>query len=211
MNFNVALTDNKVVYTVLTGTGTTELMAIPKTGGTPLVLDSVPAGTVSLVTAGVRVYFNISDATGVTAKVMREDGTLESSIANAEWVGGSYSNKIAFGPQPSPARFILAKGMNGSSIAGSTLKSIDAATNLPVASLGTVPSNIELISFVGYGDDLLALGWSGFSSPALLVINVADIFFINTQNANSLVRLTSSPDKIESSIQNHFPAFFATF
>jgi len=207
-----ALLDYSVVYTVLTGTGT-ELHSVLKSGMLSFKLDSVPDEITGLWTAGFRVYYNVLSASGVTAKVMHEDGTPESSSVNSAWVGMSNSTTLSYGTRTTPMRLILSKKMHGASVAKSTLSSIDAATNTPVAKLGSVPSDIDHLGFFGSGNELLAVGWSGFLLPPdIAVISAADVFFLDSETTNSFARVSSTPD-IESLIQTQFPAFslYATF
>jgi len=183
------LTDKDVVYDTLSfPLGLSGLRAVAKTGGTPFDLDT-SAGAFPLLSAGVRVYYIV----GETAKVVREDGTIESSIDNASWRGASVSTTVTLSDADANdvSRIILAEGITGTSVANSTLKSFDAATNTLVATLGTVPADISSIFFSpADGDNLLGIGVTGSNN---------DVFFVNTGTADSLIRVTT--DKNESLVQ----------
>ena len=185
------LTNNDVVYNTFSiSLGLSGLKAVAKTGGTPFDLDT-SAGAIPLWGAGVRVYYSV----GETAKVVREDGTIESSIANASWVGISLNTTITLGNTNVASRIILAEGMTGTSVANSTLKSFNAATNTLVATLGTVPTDISSLFFTPEdGDNLLGNGVTNTGS------HNKDVFFVNTGIADSLARITDTTDKDESLI-----------
>jgi len=185
------LTDNDVVYDTFSfSLGPGGLKAVAKTGGTPFDLDT-SAGAIPLWAAGVRVYYSVDE----TAKVVREDGTIESSIANASWVGISLSTTLTLSNANVASRIILAEGMTGTSVANSTLKSFNAATNTLVATLGTVPTDISSLFFTPEdGDNLLGNGVTNTGS------HNKDVFFVNTGIADSLARITDTTDKDESLI-----------
>lgn len=191
-------TDNRVIYVYSASEGD-ELKAMAKTGGEPSTLDKVTSGSLYIMdVAGDRVYYEVlkypspENPSRSIARVVREDGTLETSVEDAYWVGETFTAQTP-GVDMKPARLIRVEGINGQSPSGGTLKSVDGATNTVVATLGTVDSDInEWILFSGFGKDLL--GWGVSSTDLQLQM---DVFYLNTDTDNSLRRLTNTPDVAE--------------
>lgn len=179
-------TDSKVVYVSSQGSSST-LKAVSKTGGTASTLDSATSGGISIYqVSGTRIYYNITTGSGSTAKVANENGTIESSISNAVWTGAVGGTTVTLGPW-TPVWVLRVDGMTGTGMANGTLKSIDASNNTAVVTLGTVPSDIKSIVFYGNGNDMLGTGSTNGTSSTF------DIFFMNSDTPNSLVRVTNTP------------------
>ena len=107
-------------------------------------------------------------------------------------MGATFSSSVALDQGDNGfvrLRVIMADVMAGTSTALSTLKSFNAATHTLVATLGPVPSNIVRINLFGFGDNMLGTGENSLNySDSHL-----DVFFANSDKANSLIRLTDTP------------------
>lgn len=208
----MTLTTNKVVYQV-----GNEIKAVAKTGGTPITLAAATGSDVLEpglfygmgTSSGNYVYYNIIniDATTTTININRvaavvvdENGGNRSSTPNAAWIGGTFPHTISLNASSnaSAGKVIRAEGGTSNGFGGATLKSFNAATAVEVATLGTLPAADNWSSLLCFGifngDNALC---TASVQPSVVLMPMSDIFFINTATANSLTRVTNTPDKSE--------------
>ncbi len=191
----VGTTDTRVIYKA-SGTSTS-LKAVDKTEGTALVLDTISSALFAVESVvGNRIYYTVVEHSGHrTAKVVRDDGTIESSFSNAAWIGASIPTNLTIDSEFPVQTLILAEGLSADGKASnSTLKSVNPLTNTVIATLGTVPSDIQSLFLFGIGSKLLGTGFGG--NP----LRQSDVFFVNTDTPHSLTRVTNTPDKDEKSL-----------
>ncbi len=195
----MGLTANKVVYQV-----GNEIKAVSKTGGTPSTLAAATGSDVlgsdffATFFAGNYVYYNIvndANTARVAAGVVDENGGGQSTTPNAAWIGVTLSTTISVNASAIFGKVIRAEGGTNNGFGGATLKSFNAATAVEVATLGTLPAADNWTSFFCFtgffsGDNVLC-------SATMQTPVQSDIFFINATAANSLTRVTNTPDKSE--------------
>lgn len=192
----MGLTANKVVYQV-----GNEIKAVSKTGGTPSTLATATGSDVLNLsfTGGVAgnnyyVYYSISNSSGKAAGVVDENGGGRSSTPNAAWIGVVLPTTIS-NAGFTVSKVIRAEGGTNNGFGGATLKSFNAATAVEVATLGTLSATDNWTSF-----DCFENSFSGDNLLCTATLNTSvqsDIFFINAAAANSLTRVTNTPDKSE--------------
>jgi len=183
----INLTANRVVYLVSTLFGSMNaLESVSKTGGVATTLSPAAPGFVSVQTAGGFVYFNrISPAaTGPIFGVINDDGTGGKETQDAQMAGFFYSSTQGVG-EFIHGRIVWTEGCSLMSCAGGTVKSIDAVTNSGEIVLGSIPQDLNSITFGGINNEALGLGVDGAGG--------SDIFFVNGNLANSLERITTTP------------------
>ncbi len=215
----IQLNDNNIVYQLSSSGQNVEIKSVPKAGGTPISLvTATGTDNVSMLIAkNNRVYYNIQNTmlTGsifttvpVAAGVIDDDGMNQVEIMTAAWNGFIYNTTMNLGSSSIGDlvdKVILAEGYDiaGTSggYAGATLKSVDAATFVDIATLGTLPTTDHLPGFFcyGFGDDSLCTA-SIILDPAPTPParpTQSDIFYLNASTANSLERVTNTANKSE--------------
>lgn len=184
---DITLTTNKVVYIAITS-GSSTLAAVHKISGASTAL--IPSTTDNLLlftfTSGDFIYYKRSPFIGGPIRgVIKEDGTSGSEIPNAKW-SGYQSSIFSFGGIVID-RMIWAEGcVSFDDCRGGTLKSVDATNNAEL-NLGAIPLDTVFItsSNLGGGSNQLGRGWISNTGT--------DIFFVNPNQENSLIRITDTP------------------
>lgn len=198
--FDLRITSNKLVYTTNTATRT-ELKAVAKTGVAPTTLET-SEGLMSIeidAVNGDHVFYTVFKAGVPAAGVVDSDLTNKSVTPAAMWIGHAIAPSSSFARTHEyifPTTIIRVEGYDalgtGKGFADGTLRSFDTASKAQVAVLGTVPSDINRMN-CGYGN--------GEFEPNLLcegsALGQIDIFFVNAETSNSLVRVTNTPAKYE--------------
>jgi hypothetical protein len=179
---------NKLLY----GTATA-IKAVAKTGGTGAAL--VSGNSYPVAISGNHVYYMTTNGPIPTAGVIDDDGNNKSETANVAWIGLTYesigiyddNNRVPL------QKIFRAEGYNalgaGKGYAGATLRSFNAASKAEVGVLGTVPTDIADISCYGPTANMLCSGSNSSQT---------DVFFLNAETPGSLVRVTNTPTKSES-------------
>jgi len=192
----ITVTPNNVVYTTTTNSvlPETTLKVASKSGGAATDLIPATTDTLSIFTfiAGDSIYYDRASSTTHTRGVIKDDGTGNVEIPNAGWLGLTGST-ILLDDGIVIEKMIWAEGCSFDFpfCAGATLKSIDAATQSGELVLGTIPSDIQGIGFFGLFGSVGGILGSG---PATAGLFENDIFFVNPDQANSLKRITTTPD-----------------
>jgi hypothetical protein len=186
------LSTNKVVYATDTEIKTASKTAGP---GSEVTLASSASGNVRLwMTFNNHIYYTTYSDVGVpTAGVVNDDGSNKVETSGAEWVGYVPGQSITLDEQALFQTIIRADGYEtlgvGAAFGGGTLHSFDASDNTEVAELGTIPADIASIYcyFGGLGNRSTTLCTGVDSAPQ------SDVFFIDAEIANSMVRITATP------------------
>ncbi|VAW96607.1 hypothetical protein MNBD_GAMMA21-467 [hydrothermal vent metagenome] len=219
------LTSNNVVYQIGTSGLGREIKTVAKTGGTPLSL-AIATGADDLFLvfeAGGNLYYNIRSSsvipgdvtlTPIVAGVVDVNGNNRVETSSASWVGGVYSTTFDLTKGGSESVLITkvfrAEGFNlgGSSdgFAGAALISVDSVTAVDGVTMGTMPGGERLINVFCFGAENNALcgvfiGLSPTAVPSPLPFQ-NDLFYVNATTANSLTRVTSTPDENEMPLLN---------
>ena len=195
---SIVLTKNKVVYEATSGSLST-LKAVSQSGGTPTTLVQAATDIYSLFgfPSGDFIFYNRSVSGGGSIRgVIKGDGTGGSEIQNAFWAGISTSTISS--NRLEADRMISLEGCLPSSCAGATVHSVDA-TNSGELNLGTIPADIFSVDFFyfGGGNNILGTGLSGSITGF-----TSDVFFIDANQANSLIRITPNTSFSESPISS---------
>ncbi len=192
---SIKLTSNKVVYLLSSvGTPTTRtLKAVGKNGGSATTL--LPATTDSLflvASASSFAYYTRSNATAFSSGAIKEDGTDNVDRPNALWISFIFRSSFSAASGFEVIDKILwLEGCATSTCANGTLKSVDAASHSGEISLGTIPADISLLSFSSLANEALGFGVAPGSG------NQLDLFYIKADQADSLLRITTTPTKSE--------------
>lgn len=196
---NIEIAGDRIVY-ILARPGATAtqrtyvVKSLPKSGGAPMVLADNLSGIGGFAVAGSRVYFNALQGNTATAWSMLADGTLPAAIPNAAWTDSIADAEISPQRGRTVHTMLLTEGYTNADVqfGGGTLSSYDAATFTRVATLGQLPSDMELIR-LGTGTGRYFLG-VGYGDPqAATAPRNQDIFLIDTFTSGSLQRLTNTP------------------
>ena len=187
-DYQLQLTDNSVVYEVSQKT----MKAVPKTGGAATTLASVSGASDSVYGEGLPgnyVYY-AKTVSGIpsTGRIL-DDGTGGSEVSNSKWIGGPMASTVSLSLGSmgfSIGRYIRVDGCTSTGCGGGTLKSFDLST-YPVGeiNLGQLPNDISSFNANGYGSDLIGVGYS-------TDYTLSDMFYLNVDTANSLVRITNT-------------------
>jgi len=193
---HIQLTANRVIYRSATGIG----IASKDATGINNTIVAIRPGTASYhFVSGTNIYYTTLTASTVTAGSIDENGNNHTTYSDAAWIGvllpTTLDLKNAPGVLTEPARIILAHGMSGNGFSGATLTQYDAATRSAIRNLGALRSGSNLSTIFCSGQVGNILCDANFSGPAQ-----SDIFFANTEAANSLQQITNTPDKFESSL-----------
>ncbi len=215
----VLTTNNSVVYQVVDMGLGIEIKSIPKTGGTPVSLAAAGTGEdlLLLYVKDDKVFYNKRILTvtptfsiqPVLAAVINENGAGLVEHADASWSGGifktTYDFDSAFRISELLEKTFLIEGYDiaGTSggLAGATIKEVNAVTAVIGVTIGTLPTTDNITSFQcnGFGPDTLCSSLITISPtpplPALPFQN--DVFFINADTANSLMRVTNTSSENE--------------
>lgn len=195
------LTTNRVVFSATNlKTTTIELRAVDKSGAaeyTPLVSVPIATGFLQLFDAyGSNVFYNteyFSTPSPPSAGMIAEDKSAGFTIPGVRWVGRSYDT---LGNLPRQDRLYATTGLTDPYGLGSSahLRSYDASNGTEVADLGAIPADIETL------DEFRALRNQGLVIFYDTVNYNGEVFSIDGNKANSLVRVTNTPDIDESDL-----------
>lgn len=210
---------DSIVYQVGTnGLGQT-IQSIPKTGGVATNLAIAPTND-DLVLMGVDnnfVYYNIRKTTNsqgqltiepVLAGIIDETGNNKKETVSAAWVGGAWRNDFDLNTNNSYGNTktaFLVEGFNinntGGGYAGATLTAVDARTGASEVVLGQFETTeeIQYIYCLGFEPDVLC-SVTHKLNPAPAAPNLpiqTDIYYLNTEAAGSLIRVTNTENEDE--------------
>ncbi len=185
------LTTDKLVYTLNDGTNTL-IRAVAKSGGTASTLITSPGILTFHSTSGTHLYYQEISGGIFSAGIVEDNGSNIQTFAKAAWVGWTFPTSFSVAPG-APILFenlILAQGYDASNnIGGGTLSAYHSASRSLTALLGTVPTDITA--------SMLCFGFSVSAvlcyAPSVGTGVRQDIFFVHSQMANSLSRVTTSP------------------
>lgn len=188
-NSQLKLTDNSLVYEVSSKT----LKAVPKTGGAATTLASVSGASDSISTLGVPgnyIYYNKTVSGISSAGRILDDATGGSEVSNAAWFGISMPSTISLSLGNagwSIGKLLRVDGCTSTGCGGGTLKSFDPSTYSGEITLGQFPTDIRpyVIVTLGSGSNLIVKGYNSTNT-------LSDIFYLNVDTANSLVRITNT-------------------
>lgn len=191
----IKLTINKVVYLShsVSGPDTDTLKAIAKNGGAPVALLPATTDAVFLVaTAADFVYYNSIAASIFSSGAIKEDQTAGVNRSNALWISVIFRSSFsaASGFQLID-KILRLEGCAFTTCANGTLLSTDAATHSGDLILGNVPMDIVTFSFNGLANGALGTGTDSGNG------NQRDLFYIKADQADSLIRITTTPTKSE--------------
>lgn len=216
--------NTNLVYQLSSGGQGTEIKSVPKAGGTPVSLVTA-TGTDDLQLMFAKdnlVYYNIRNTTvtgtlinvtSVAAGVIDDDGMNQTETMTAAWIGGTTTNTFNLNNNVSLGalldKVIIAEGYDivgtGGGFAGATLRSLDAATSTNIETLGTLPTTDHLRYMFCFGmldDSLCQIGFTLNPVPAPPAFSFQnEIFYLNASNANSLTRVTNTPNELEQPVQ----------
>ena len=193
---DLALTANKLLYRTATPTA---IYSVAKAGGSASVLIGGDTSTVVAIN-GNHVYYNLNPINAApTAGSIDDDGSNNTPTANASWRGfargTTWDLTDGFASAYQTKTIIRAEGYNaqgtGKGFAGGTLRSFATATNTGVATVGTLPTDITNISCSSLGANALCTGSNA---------SQVDIFFINAETTDSMLRITTTPTTNETPI-----------
>jgi len=182
---NYRFTDNSLVYEV-----SQTLKAVPKTGGAATTLASV-SGAYDQIDVwysrlpGNHVYYDKTVSGVPSAGHILDDGTGGSEVGNANWIGMSLSTTVSLSTGHSIAKIVRVDGCTSTGCGGGTLKSFEASTYSGEIILGQLPTDVSSFWRFGYGSNLIGAGYS-------IDYSLSDIFYLNVDTANSLVRITNT-------------------
>jgi len=183
------LSTNTLLYWTSTG-----ITRVVKSNGSATALATGTAAGVFAVN-GNHVYYNYTLGSGTpTAGSIDDDGNNKTETASASWSGVAYGTSWnltdGFAAIYQAQTIIRADGYSaGTGFAGAKLNSYNAASKALVAALGTVPTDITSISCSSFGPNMLCNGFN--ATPQ------SDIFLLNAETVDSLVRVTNTPTKNE--------------
>lgn len=191
----VALSDDKLVFVSTDETtGLNNLTAVPRAGGLAETILTDFQYVLPLYATGNMIYFNSLDASGIpVARAIADDGTNAQEHPNAAWVGGQVPVNQ---PEASLDKIVLLDGFKNvdAGYGGGTLTVYSAKTHTPNVILGTLPADIRAATIprVSYARDGLMWGLARST-----VDNNYDVLYFDIERANSLVRVTNTPEKSE--------------
>ena len=186
------ISSTKLLYT-----SPTAIKVMAKTGGAASTLVT-GTGTGIFQVSGNHVYYTLFNGAVPTAGMIDDDGSNKSELANADWIGWSSATSWNFGASTVNVIHTItrAEGYDalgaGKGFAGAKLRSFTAASKAEVGVLGTVPSDIVSIDCSEFFANGLCFGSDAASQT--------DVFFLNSETPNSLVRVTNTPAKSEALI-----------
>jgi len=214
-------TANNLVYQLGSAGANSKIKSVSKTGGTPLSLVTA-TGTdhLSIMLAkNNRIYYNVLNTTvsgttstivPVAAGVIDDDGMNRTeTMTAAAWTGIIFTstlnvnNTLAFGDFVE--KIIRTEGYDiaGTSggYAGATITSVDAATSVDIATLGTLPTTDYLRDAFcfGFGDDTLCRASASLPqvpTPPASPFQ-SDLFYLNANTDDSLTRVTNTTSENE--------------
>ncbi|GAA6171319.1 hypothetical protein NBRC116592_09890 [Colwellia sp. KU-HH00111] len=210
---------NSIVYQVGTNGLGQAIQSIPKTGGTVINLAMISAND-DLVMMGVDnnlIYYNIRKTTAnqgevviepVIAGIINEIGSNKNERVSAAWVGGAWSSEFNLNTNNSYGNTktaFLVEGFNinntGGGHAGATLTAVDARSGVSGVVLGQFETTEELqyIYCLGFEPSVLcSVTHTIDPAPALPNLPIqTDIYYLNTETAGSLTRVTNTEDENE--------------
>ncbi len=156
-----------------------------------------------------RVYVNSEVNSGsatIEALTIMDDGTSLTTVADAKWMGFFSSTTVSIAGGNYLARVVLLQrnGAGKTTDDGASLISYNAATYASGATLGTVPSDISSMYSGGFKFDYNiheSGGTRTLMTGAPPTLNTGtDIFYVEANGGNSLVRITTTPTVYKQSI-----------
>ncbi len=209
---------NSVVYELEESGGylSQELKSVAKAGGASPVTLATATGTDNIFimfVAGTKIYYNITDFQAPwtlipkIAGVINENATGKIETANAAWSGATfkttYDADLTFSSGSFVDKMIRVEGYDlaGSSggYAGATIKTVDAVTSSAGVTIGTLPDTDNLYNFLcyGFGIDVSCTAAIIIDSVPTPPLMQTDVYFIKTETAGSLKRVTNTPNESE--------------
>lgn len=199
-----------------------EIKTVPKSGGVAESLVSASSNLVPLVLAfsDTYLYYNlrnyVTTANGlytmvpVAAGIVSLDNVSHNQYADSAWVGVTSKRNFDYSTgshlSQSNDKMILAQGFNLSNGVGgysaATLSTVDAQSGVLETTLGEMPTTEGVDNINCFGYTPYALCNTGIAlTPVPPVPSLpfqVDMFFIDTATANSLTRITNTPNEDES-------------
>jgi hypothetical protein len=189
-----AATAGRVVYLIRTASGDA-IKSVPKTGGQPTVLETAGGPPAGLRLASVRatiVYYDKVPSAGPGSAVrVNEDGSGKVETPSALWGGSTFpvTCDIAVDGCLWPDKILRIDGVGVGSVAGATVRSLDAATAALVATLGVLPAGT--IDFFAGG---LGLGDRGTASVGIQ--SGSQVFYFDAATQDSLVQVAGNTPEL---------------
>ena len=208
---------NSVVYE-LEGSGgflSQEIKSVAKAGGATPVTLATATGTDNIFlmfVTGAKVYYNITNVQTPWklipkfAGVINENATGKIETATAIWSGATFKTTYDADLVNSSGSFIdkmirvegydLAGTSGG--YAGATIKTLDAVTASAGVTIGTLPDTDNVYNFLCYGGlDVLCSATIVIDPLAVPPPMQRDVYFIESETAGSLKRVTTTPNESE--------------
>jgi hypothetical protein len=189
-----AATASRVVYQIRTASGDA-IKSVPKTGGQPTVLESAGGPSAGLrlaaVTATIVYYDKVPSAGPGSAVRVHEDGSGKVETPSALWGGSTFpvTCDIAVDGCQWPDKVLRIDGVGVGSVAGATVRSLDAATATLVATLGVLPAGTT--DFFGGG-----LGLGDRSTASVGIQSGSRVFYFDAATPDSLVAVAGNTPEL---------------
>lgn len=201
-----ATTENFLIRSIYNDLAqTSELYKIPKSGGTPVLLDS-SYDIYIYYTNDSNIYYNKIQVTLIngtpiataTAMIIDENNTVIRQFPNALWIGGQFES---IGRNFSASELVQLKNISEyGNYSNAILQTFDVNRNELTTILGTLPDGAKGINIIS-GFDATTLAYVDFTgfvpTPPYYF---PDVFALDLTRENSLTRITNTPDIAETEI-----------
>lgn len=200
-------TSNYVVYGWGQGQGndafTSSLKRVLKVGGTVENIVDRPGSLFNFETVGEVIYYNIVLSNTAVAEIVTEDPSITfTPISTANWYGSSLSRTKVMGTEFEPVKkFLLMNYSSTDVFAGESVRiysnaGLNTVVNTVDEFVGVIPTDVNALTFNGFGDQLLGFG-------VVAGVEKHDLFYVDAgaialNNPNDVVmRLTTTAEASE--------------